>query len=276
VYYVIYFSFLLFLVCEPSRLHPSRVSTHIDIYIYISQLVSAHPYELEVPCCAERTSVSGRPSSRRIGRGAAYCSRRIMRIRGRYTWVWCSGRRLWSLRGVVPVWFVLSVSKRLVFPGQWLRGWPDEPLTWLATAGRFFLRDVAVFVCWVHTYVRAGKVTGAGHGGVFQHDNAVDRKGGVLRHTGWVCVKSVLRRKLVHLKFHLQPSVTERRLAAVSFLRDWIGLLVSFGNGLVPSENCLSWSSSRWWKADWRGVICLTRRSTAYGATFWNDCRLRV
>ena len=68
--------------------------------------------------------------------------------------------------------------------------------------------------------MRAGKVTGAGHGGVFQHDNAVDRKGGVLRHTGWVCVKSVLRRKLVHLKFHLQPSVTERRLAAVSFLRD--------------------------------------------------------
>ena len=99
---------------------------YIYIYIHIPRLVSAHSYEEEVQCCAERTPVCGWPLIRRIWRGTALRSRQHMRIRGWCPRVWCSGRRLWSLKCVVPVWFVLSVSKRLVFEeklGSRLTGW---------------------------------------------------------------------------------------------------------------------------------------------------------
>jgi len=53
------------------------------------------------------------------------------------------------------------------------------------------------------------------------------------------------------------------------------GVFRELCSGLVRPENFLSCSSSRGRKVDWRGAICLTRRSTACGATFWHDFRLR-
>jgi len=116
-----------------------RILVYIYIYIYTSQLVSAHPYEVEVPCCAERTSVRWRPSSRRIGRGAAYCSRRIMRIRvgTRECDVPAGGSEAWEvlcLYGLFCLWVSdWSFKKNL---GQ---SWPNELLTWVATAGRSYI-----------------------------------------------------------------------------------------------------------------------------------------
>jgi len=82
-------------------------------------------------------------------------------------------------------------------------------------------QDVFFFVMWLYLYAEFTPTCGPERALVpdpeecYRHDNAVDRKGGLVSHTSWIWVKVAPRRKPVHLKFHFQPLVTERRLAAV-------------------------------------------------------------
>ena len=64
------------------------------------------------------------------------------------------------------------------------------------------------------------------------------------------------------------PSPTFGYLAAIR-CREWAEgvCCMSFAQGL-----CGSGTFSRGRRVDWRGAICLTRRSTACDATFWHDC----